>query len=336
MSLRIDSLGPIHGGERRGQQTLAIRPVQHEEVAVARCLHQQLAWLAVEIGIRQHGDFVCIPIVRVVRRSLKSPDQFPGIRVERDNAARPGIISRPYVAIQHGRGISRAHEDQIEVGIVRAGGPHLAAGGAAALRFLRAGRRRAVKNPLRLAGICIDGFQLARQIIEIARDADQHVIPHNQRSVGRPVTFVGIGDHDVPLDLAVLRIQRDQVTVRSGQIHRVLINGRAAMADVERVIGRILVVPKLLARARVDGPDVVRRGHVKDAVRQNRRGFDLILPRLKAPNLLELADVIRRDFSEAGMTPAGVVAMEGEPTVHPLRGRHCRETKSKTEPITEQ
>ena len=39
---------------------------------------------------------------------------------------------------------------------------------------------RAVKDPLRLASIGVDRFQLARQIIEIARDADQDVIAHDQ------------------------------------------------------------------------------------------------------------------------------------------------------------
>ncbi len=80
-SLGIDSLGPVHGGKWGGEQALAIRPVEDEEVSIARGLHQQLARLAVEIGIHQHGDLVRIPIVCVVRRDLEAPDQFPGVRV---------------------------------------------------------------------------------------------------------------------------------------------------------------------------------------------------------------------------------------------------------------
>ena len=102
----IDSLGPVHGGERSSQQTLAIGPVEHEEVAVARCLHQQLAWLPVEIGIHQHGNFVRIPIVRIVRRDLEAPDQFPGVRVQRDDAAGPGIIARPRSPFSTGVGFA--------------------------------------------------------------------------------------------------------------------------------------------------------------------------------------------------------------------------------------
>src|ERR1700722_1811987 len=81
-SLRVDPLGPVHGGKWGGQQTLAIGAVEHEEVAVARCLHHQLARLAVEIGIHQNGNFVGIPIVRIVRRDLEAPGEFSSIRVQ--------------------------------------------------------------------------------------------------------------------------------------------------------------------------------------------------------------------------------------------------------------
>src|SRR5579871_3627117 len=102
------------------------------------------------------------------------------------------------------------------------------------------------------------------------------------------------------------------------------------MADVESIVGRILIMPEFLARARVGGPDVVRRSHIKHAVRKNRGSLDLILPGLKTPNLLELSDVVRCDFGKAGMTPPGIVAVESEPGVHSLcedawPGHHCRE-----------
>ena len=88
------------------------------------------------------------------------------------------------------------------------------------------------------------------------------------------------------------------------------------MADVERIVGRILVVPELLGRAGVDSPDVVRRGHVEDAVRQNRRRLDLwLLAGLEAPNLLELADVFRSNPSKAGMPLTVVTAVKGQPAI---------------------
>src|SRR5581483_10252160 len=129
-SLLIDSFGPVHRGEWFGQQTLATRPLEHEEVAIARGLHQQFSRLPVKSDIRQNWNFVGIPIVRIVRRGLEAPDEFPRIRVERNDAARPRIIAGPCLSIQDRRGIPWADIDQIAIWIVGAGGPHLASGGA--------------------------------------------------------------------------------------------------------------------------------------------------------------------------------------------------------------
>ena len=222
-----------------------------------------------------------------VRRNLEAPNQFPGVGVEGDDAAGPGIVAGTDLAIQHRRGIAGTDIHQIEKRIVGAGHPHLSAGSTAALRLRCAGRRRAVEDPLGLAGIGIDGFQLAGHVIEIAGDADQNVISDDERSVGGPETPAGIGDHDVPLDGAILGVEGDQMAVGGGQVDGVLVNVGAAMADVERAVAGMGVVPNLLRGAGVNGPEVVGRGEVEDAVRQNGRGLDgLILAGLEAPDLL--------------------------------------------------
>lgn len=75
-------------------------------------------------------------------------------------------------------------------------------------------------------------------------------------------------------------------------------------------------MPEFGGGASVDGPDVVWRGDIDDAVRHNRRGFDLlILVGLESPNLLELADILRSNFGQAGVPFAGVIAVEGEPAI---------------------
>ena len=102
-SLRVDPLAPVDRRERLGEQALAVGAVQDKEVAVARGLHQHLARLAVEAAIHQHRDLGRIPIVRVVRRNLESPGELPGIRIQRDDAARPRIVAGARRAIQHGR-----------------------------------------------------------------------------------------------------------------------------------------------------------------------------------------------------------------------------------------
>ena len=183
LSLLIEARRPVHRTERSRHQALAGLPVQHEEVPVARCLHQHLPRLAVEVAIHQHRNLHRVPVVRVVRRRLKRPLLLPRVRIDRHDAARIRVVARPHVAIQHRRRISRAPEHRVRIGIVSAGHPRHAAG----RRIGRARRRRAVPAPLRLARLRVDRLQEPRQIIEVARNTDQHMIPDNQRRHRRPV-----------------------------------------------------------------------------------------------------------------------------------------------------
>src|SRR5260221_10627108 len=48
-------------------------------------------------------------------------------------------------------------------------------------RVRRARRRRAVEGPLRLARLRIERSQRARQVVEVAGDADDQMIPDDQR-----------------------------------------------------------------------------------------------------------------------------------------------------------
>ena len=62
-----------------------------------------------------------------------------------------------------------------------------------------------------------------------------------------------------------------------------------AMPDVIAFVWRMSVVPDLVARTRVDSPDVVRHGEIQDAVDQQRRGLDgCFLPGLKRPREPEM------------------------------------------------
>ena len=76
--------------------------------------------------------------------------------------------------------------------------------------------------------------------------------------------------------LPVLRVERDEVRVGRGQVDGVLVDRRAAMADVKALVRRIGVAPQLPRRARVDRPDVVGRRDVDHAVDEDRRRLDLL------------------------------------------------------------
>ena len=73
--------------------------------------------------------------------------------------------------------------------------------------------------------------------------------------------------------------------VGSGEVHGVFVHGSAAMPDVKARIRRIGVVPDGIRRARIERPNVVRSGHVQDAVEEDWRGFYFRgLPGLERPS----------------------------------------------------
>ena len=116
--------------------------------------------------------------------------------------------------------------------------------------------------------------------------------------------------------VAVLGVEGDQVRVGRHEVEPVLVHGDAALADVEALVGGVVVVPDLMAGARIDGPDVVGHGEVEDAVDQQRRGLDRRrLVGLKGPGEREVADILRRDLCERAVAAAGVVAVIAGPAV---------------------
>src|SRR5262249_21222663 len=157
------------------------------------------------------------------------------------------IVARAYSTVQYRRWISRADIDEIEIGIVRAGDPHLSTRGTTARRLRHAWRRSAIESPLGLACLRIERLQLAGQIIKIAGDTEDHVITDDEWSIRGPIPFVGIGNHDIPPYRPVFGVECDEMRIRRRKINGIFVNGDAAMADVERIIFRGPVMPHLLA-----------------------------------------------------------------------------------------
>ena len=165
------------------------------------------------------------------------------------------IVARAEFAGQHRRWISGAPVQQVQIRIVSAGHPGHAAGG----RVGSSDGRSAVPLPLRLAGFRIEGAQIAGEIIEVARDADDHVIAARSRATwwssslswNRPTARSSAR-------FPSLAFKRDQVRIGSRVEEPVPIHRDAAMADVKALVGRIGVMPDLVARARIDRPDVIR------------------------------------------------------------------------------
>src|ERR1041385_7805598 len=106
------------------------------------------------------------------------------------------------------------------------------------------------------------------------------------------------------------------MSVGSREKYRVFVDRRATMSDVEPVIFRIAVRPKLARRAGVNGPQIIGSGDVEDAVHQDWRGFDLlILSSLERPRQGDLVDVCWRDLRQSAVTLARIIAVKGGPAI---------------------
>src|SRR5260221_1759580 len=94
----------------------------------------------------------------------------------------------------------------------------------------------------------------------------------------------------------------------------VFVHGDATMADVI-AFGFTLVMPDLAAELCVDGPNVVGRSEVHDAVYDERRGFEDAGRSAINPGEGERADVAGVDLIERAVSAAGGVAVVGGPRI---------------------
>src|SRR5438046_4870966 len=94
----------------------------------------------------------------------------------------------------------------------------------------------------------------------------------------------------------------------------VFVHGDATMADVI-AFGFTLIVPNLAAEFRVDGPNMVGRSEIHDAVDDERRGFEDASWSAINPGEGERVDVAGVDLIESTVTAAGVVAVVGGPSI---------------------
>ena len=61
--------------------------------AVAVGVGDEFARFAGDVGIKKNRHVAGVPIMRVVWRRLKVPHQLPGVRIERDDRARPEVVA---------------------------------------------------------------------------------------------------------------------------------------------------------------------------------------------------------------------------------------------------
>src|SRR5690348_877288 len=106
---------------------LAGGAVEDKEKRIAAGLSQKLTRLAFELGVEQNGRLHGVPVVDIVRRRLKSPDEFPRVRIEGDDRAGVKIVAGTLVANENGIGVARAPIEEIELRVVGSRHPSHAA-----------------------------------------------------------------------------------------------------------------------------------------------------------------------------------------------------------------
>ena len=115
-----------------------------------------------------------------------------------------------------------------------------------------------VEPPRALAGLRVVGVDESADAVLTARDADDHLVVHDERRERRGVALLVFLHRRVPGDRAGLHVERDQVRVE--RRHEQLVAEDAEPVIDEAAAGgqslRQLapVAPDLLAGARVDAP----------------------------------------------------------------------------------
>ncbi len=140
------------------------------------------------------------------------------------------------------------------------------------------------------------------------------MIAHDERRHGREITELDVGQLDVPTHLAVFGAETDQVGIGRGEVKPIFVHAQAAMADVV-AFGGALVMPDLAAEAGVDGPDIVWRGEVENAVHFEWRGLEHSSMRAKYPGKRERADVSGVDLVEGAEAGTGIITVVGGPGI---------------------
>ena len=200
----------------------------------------------------------------IVRRRLEGPCELTRVRIERDDAAGVQVVAGAHLSVEHRCRITRAPEHQVQVRVVGAGHPYIAAGRLA----LGTHGVGCDPVPLRRARVGIQRADETLQVIEVARSTHDDMVADDQGRHGGPLALGRVGDHNIPQNLAGFRIQRKRVGVRRHVVDPVFQDGHAALPDVKCAVRRSGVPPQLVAGTRVDGPDVIGHREVQNAIHQ--------------------------------------------------------------------
>src|SRR5262245_27824572 len=170
------------------QDERAVGAVERVVEAVARSVHNELAILAIDLGVDDRMLRDLVVIVGVVWGVLVTPLDLAVVWADRHHAGRPLVVARAIFRIPVGAGIADALVEGIGLGIVGSGLPHRAAAVLVALLAVLpavaadlAWRRDGVGAPDLLAGIEIGGVDPAADAELAAGAADDPQVTNDER-----------------------------------------------------------------------------------------------------------------------------------------------------------
>ena len=268
-------------------------------------------------------------VPEIVRIELIGPPSLPVVGIAREQRCCPEIVSGPLVRVPRA-GIRCPVIESIEVGIVGEPTPHGAAadlpcvgrpGGHTEIRpfheIIEWLEIRADPHVSVGTGRIGDVGDLARSLVErgdasadphfTPADADEHLALHNEGRGGRGLAEIDVAGLGVPLLLARLRVERDDVVVERHQKDLSVVVRDAASENVAAgdALRRAVLIgnvgPLQIPRYRIQSEHLVgkRADYVQRVANNQRRSF---LPPLRAnrkhPRDLELRDVRLADLIE--------------------------------------
>src|SRR6185437_2642883 len=268
----IETREPVGRHEWLRQKSLAVGAIEHEEHSIFIGLREHFPRLALEGFVKENGRHHRIPIMRIVRRALKIPNQFSSVRIERNDRAGIKIRAHARVAIFHRMRIASAPVKQIEFRIVRARQPSHTAAASDHVRIMRPGVPRGIAllghgipTPLNFAVYRINGFEETGKIRGIAGSSLDQMIANHERGHCAECFQRWIGDLNLPEHLSRLRIDAEKLRIESVHVEAILPHRDAFIASTRRKT-RTYKMPNLAARARVRSPDLIATRNVQNAI----------------------------------------------------------------------
>ena len=288
-------------------------------------------------GVDEHALVHLVEVQRLARRVLEMPRQLAVVDVERDGRGRVerGVEDRVAAARRHPRlGLRDAPVGEVQIGIVAAGDPGLAALAegvgdlAPRLPAGLAGVRQRVELPGELPGRGVVGADEAAVGAE-ARAALQpldHLAARHDRTARVREPQGPVGDHRRPDVLAVARVESDQPGIGGGENDLVLVDREVAHRPHPDLLdGTDLVFPDEIARRRVDRlHDVPRLHDVHRAAVDDRHVLVRadVVPDRPDPRQPQVLHVVAGDLGERAVAPRLVVAARHQPVARRRIAQH--------------